>query len=476
MFDVLIIGAGVIGANLLRELSRYQVRAAVLEKENDVGLGATRANSAIVHAGYDPEPGTKMARFNVQGSNMMEQLCQDLSVPYRRNGSMVIAFEPEEEEALRRLYRQGKENGVQGLQLLTKQQALEREPNLNPHLYAALYAPTGAIISPWELTVALCDNAMENGAQCITGQTVCSIIKKPEGHFMVKTQKGEVYEARFVVNAAGVYADQISAMAGSGGFSIHPSKGSYYVLDKSQCSLVHSTIFQCPSKAGKGVLISPTVHGNLIVGPDAQEIQDREDTSCQQDRLSFVRRTAEKTSAKVDYRESIRNFAGIRANCDRPDFIIEQSSKVPGFFEASGIKSPGLSASPAIALELVRLLEGAGLPLPLKPDFQPRRSKIHFKVLSEQEKQRLIQDNPAFGRVICRCETVTEGEILQALASPTCPPTLDGVKRRCNAGLGRCQGGFCGPRVCELIAKTRGVSMLQVQKDREGSYILTREL
>lgn len=282
-----------------------------------------------------------MARLNVRGSQMMERLCRELSVPYRRNGSLVAAYSPEERRQVEELYQRGLANGVEGLELLSRQQALEREPNLNPAVELALYAPTGAIVNPWELAVALCDNAVENGAQCLTGEKVTAITLQPGGGFVVETEKGKRLAARFVVNAAGVYADQISRLVGDASFTIRPSKGSYYVLDKGQGSLFSSTVFQCPGKEGKGVLISPTVHGNLIVGPDAQDVEDREDVSCQADRLAFVRKKAEKTCLCVDYRQSIRNFAGLRANSDQPDFIIQESGGGAGIFPGGGDQVPG---------------------------------------------------------------------------------------------------------------------------------------
>ncbi len=472
MYDVAVIGAGVVGANILRALSAYTLSLALLEKENDVGTGASRANSAIVHAGYDPKPGTKMARLNVQGSRMMEPLCRELSVPYKRNGAMVLAFDEDDARTVRALYQRGLDNGVEPLELLSPAEALALEPNLNPHITLALRAPGSAIISPWELAVACCDNAVQNGADFFPNSPVTSL-EPIEGGWRIGTPS-RTLTARFVVNCAGVYADRVNELAGGGGFAILPSKGEYYVFDKSQNQVVGHTIFQCPSAVGKGVLISPTVHGNLIVGPDASDVTDRDDTSTEAERLAFVRATAARSCDKVNYRESIRTFAGVRANCTEPDFIIELSR--PGFVNAAGIRSPGLSASPAIALEVLSILENAGLRLEKKPDYCPTREKTFFQTLPEAEKQALIARDPHFGRVVCRCESITEGEILQALASPTCPPSLDAVKRRCNAGLGRCQGGFCGPRVCELIARTRGLDPTAVLKDLAGSYILTHKL
>lgn len=473
-YDVVVIGGGISGGCVLRELSKYDLKVAIVEKENDVADATTKANSAIVHAGYDPKPGTKMAYHNVRGCAMMKDLCSDLSVHYKNCGSLVIAFSEEELQELQKLEERGKKNGVPGLKILSHDEVMEMEPNLNPEVKYALFAPSAGIINPWELCIAVIENAVDNGAEFFLSNQVTSI-DKIDGGYQVNTNQGLKIKTKYIVNAAGVYGDVIHNMIAPSDFEITAAKGEYYLLDKSQGTLVDHTIFQCPTKAGKGVLLSPTVHGNLIVGPDRTDNCNKEDVSTTREGLSFVLETIGKSCKKIDFRQSIRNFAGLRAISNRDDFIIRELKEAPGVVEAVGIQSPGLTSAPSIALEVLELLENAGLVLKPKATFNGKRHVIHFKELSMQEKQKLIQQNPLYGRIICRCESITEGEIVDALKSPLTPPSLDAVKRRCNAGMGRCQGGFCGPRVLDIIMREKGVAPTEVLQDKEGTYILTSD-
>lgn len=472
MYDVVIIGCGVTGAAIAYELSKYRLKVAVLEAENDVAQGATKANSAILHAGYDPEPGSLMARLNVRGSALARELCGKLDVPCKQVGSMVIAFDGKDRAAVERLYRRGAENGVPGLELLTGEEARALEPNLSEKVTAALYAPTAAVCSPWEYCLALAETAVRNETELFLEHRVIGLERREDG-WRVSTDHG-VFHSRFVVNAAGVFADQIHDMAAAHSFTIHPGRGEYYLLDKCEGDRVGRVIFQCPSQAGKGVLVAPTVHGNLIVGPNAEPVTGG-DTANTAAGLAFVRERAARSVPSVDFRQSIRNFAGVRANTDRGDFIIGPAEGAPGFFDAAGICSPGLSAAAAIGEYAAELLGGAGLELREKENFVCRRRRIRFKELPQAEKAALVEREPAYGRVVCRCETVTEGEILAALHSPIPPRSVDGVKRRVNAGMGRCQGGFCGPRVVELLCRELGLRPDRVPQDRAGSRILLRE-
>ncbi len=472
MYDVAVIGCGVVGASIAHELSKYRLSVLVLEAENDAAMHTTRANSAIVHAGYDPLPGTLMARLNVRGASLMEALTKRLSVDYRRCGSLVVAFDGEQTEELRRLFDRGLQNGVPGLTLLSGEQARELEPTLSSGVTSALLAPSAGIVNPWELCIALAETAAANGAEFRFSHPVASIRRMDEG-FLIAAGGGE-FPARRVVNAAGVDADAVERMAGLPSFKSHPSRGQYYLLDKSQGNLVSRVIFQCPTREGKGVLVAPTVHGNLIVGPNAEPVKSGDDATTREG-LEFVRKTALLSVPDIRFGESIRNFSGIRAVTDREDFILEPSPTVPGFINAAGIKSPGLSCAPAIGEYVAGLLSDSGLNLIFKQDFDDRRERLRFEHLSPEEKAALVKRNPAYGRVICRCETITEGEILDALRSPLPPRTLDGIKRRCGAGMGRCQGGFCGPRVHELISRELKLPMEAVLQDRDGSYILTGE-
>ncbi|MGI5958889.1 MAG: NAD(P)/FAD-dependent oxidoreductase [Massiliimalia sp.] len=477
MYDVVIIGAGVCGGAVARELSKYQLKVLCLEKENDVADGTSKANSGIVHAGYDPKPGTKMAKYNVLGNRLIEQLSKDLDIPYKKNGSLVVAFTDEDMKTVEELYRRGVENGVPDLSIISAEKVRELEPNLNSEIKGALWAQSAGVVSPWELAIAQFDNAVENGVELRLERKVTGI-KQTESGFAVTADfngQEEVYEAFSVVNAAGVHSDEICEMVSTPTFHIQPDKGQYFLLDKSQGSLVERVIFQCPSKVGKGVLVSPTVHGNLIVGPDAVEIPEKEDVSTTAEQLAFVKRVAAKTCDKINYRESIRNFAGVRAQSEQEDFVVGPIPESDRFINLGGIKSPGLTASPAIALDVVSMLEHAGLKLEAKKDYNPYRKVIRFKELSDEEKQAVIQKDPRYGKIICRCETVTEGEIVAAIHAPVPARTVDAVKRRCQAGMGRCQGGFCSPRVVDILAREWKVPHESICKDKAGSYILTEK-
>ena len=471
-YDVLIIGCGVVGAACAYELARYDLRVGVLEASNDVANGTTKANSAIVHAGYDPLPGTKMARLNVEGTALMGPLCARLDVPYRNNGSLVLSLSEEDDETLKTLYRRGLANGVPGLELLDRARTLALEPNLAPELRGALYAPSAGIVNPWELCLALAETAVRNGAELRLSTPVTALERGAEG-WIVSTPKG-VFTARYVLNCAGTRADQIAALAGDHSFAIQPAKGEYFLLDKSEGSRVEHVIFQCPSRLGKGVLVTPTVHGNLLVGPNAVPSAP-EDTANTAQGLAYVRSAALRSVPNINFRDNIRNFAGVRANSDHADFIVEESAVAPGLFHLAGIRSPGLSAAPALGREAAAMLRQAGLELREKENFQDSRRRIRFHELSPAEKNEMIARDPRWGRVICRCETVTEGEIVAALHSPIPPVSVNGVKRRVGAGMGRCQGGFCGPRVQEIVARELGLDPTQVLMDWAGSWVLCGE-
>ena len=476
IYDVVIIGAGVTGCCIARELSRMKLSVLLTDKENDVSCGATRANSAIIHAGYDPEPGTLMARLNVEGNRMAEDICRELDVPFKRVGSLVLAFNDEDRRTIEKLYRNGVANGVPGIRIVERDELRALEPNVSENAVAALLAPSAGIINPWEYALAMAENAVHNGAHYRLRFKVRSISRE-NGVFTVCAENGESVCARYIVNAAGTHSGEIAALGlfGEGddpGFRIIPSKGQYYLLDKSQGGLFGRVMFQCPSKVGKGVLVSPTIHGNLIVGPDAVNVDDPENTGTTKSALDFVREMASRTTGGIVYRDNIRNFAGVRANSDQSDFVIAPSPAEPRFINVAGIKSPGLSSAPAIALEAIKLLERAGLALVKKENFDPFRRVVRFRELDNEARARLVAQHPEYGRVICRCETITEGEIVAALHSPIPPVSIDGVKRRCGAGMGRCQGGFCGPRVLELMVRELDIPPENVLKDRDGSWIV----
>lgn len=470
MYDIAIIGAGVIGASIFRELMKYDVKVVVIEKENDVAMGTSKANSAIVHAGYDPKEGTLMAKYNVRGNEMFEKICSELSVPFKRNGSLVLAFDEADMETIKALYENGNKIGVKGLQILNKNQVLEKEPNLNKEIAGALYAPTGAIVGPYEYTIALMENAVANGGVLKLESEVTAIEKSD--NFKITTSKGEIIESRFVINAAGVYADKIHNMICKESFRINPIKGEYFVMDNSQGKVVSHTIFQCPSSKGKGILVTPTVHGNLLVGPDAESVDDKDNVATTAGNLEYIRNKAMQTTDKINFRETIRNFAGLRANPDCGDFIIEENKEIKGFIDVAGIKSPGLSSAPAIAEGVIEILKAAGLNTEKKAGFITEREQINFMELSPKGKAELIKKDKRYGRIICRCESITEGEIVDSIKRSFGRISLDGVKRRCRPGMGRCQGGFCGPRVQEIIARELNIPMEDIELDKDGSYIL----
>ena len=471
MYDVVIIGCGVVGASAAYELARYKLRVAVLEAAADIAAGTTKANSAIIHAGYDPEPGTLMARLNVEGNRLTGEICEKLQVPFKRVGSLVAAFSPEQLPTLQALYDRGCKNGVPGLRLLSGMEARAMEPGLSEEVCGALLAPSAGIIDPWGFAIAMAETAVRGGVELRRDCPVIGIEDTGAG-FVLHTPTGDV-TARFVLNAAGVDADRVHEMLEPNDWQTLPSRGEYYLLDKSEHDRVSRVIFQCPGPEGKGVLVAPTIHGNLICGPNAEAVEDRLDLGNTAAGMAEVRAKASRSVPGIQWRQNIRNFAGLRANTTRSDFIIEESKAHPGFIDLAGIKSPGLSSAPAIAKMAAEMLAADGLVLEPDPDFVDKREHIVFKNLSAEEKNELIRKDPRYGRVVCRCETITEGEIVAALHSPIPPRSINGVKRRCNAGMGRCQGGFCGPRVQEIIARELGIDQAEVLLEQAGSTILT---
>lgn len=471
MYDVAVIGAGISGCSLAYELAKYQLRIVLLEKENDVACGTTKANSAIVHAGYDPAPGTLMAHYNVEGNRYIKQLCRKLSVPCGETGSLVLALEPGQIVTLWKLHDRGVANGVPGLRVLSREEALRMEPGLSPEVCAALYAPSAAIVSPWGLALALAETAVRNGCELRRDTEVRSIRQTEQG-FCLETSGGSV-EARQIVNAAGIHCADIQDMVAPHRYTVRPSRGEYYLLDKSQAGLVSHIIFQCPNADGKGVLVAPTVGGNIIVGPNSEPALP-DDNATTAAGLEQVRTAALRSVPGIGFRDSIRNFAGLRAVTDEEDFILGESPDCPGFWQMAGMKSPGLTSAPAIARDLAELL-AARLNAPAREQYVDSRSVLRFRTLSADQRAEAIRRNPLYGRVICRCETITEGEIVDALRSPIPPVSIDGVKRRCNAGMGRCQGGFCGPRVQQIIARELGISQQEVPLDRRGMDIILSE-
>jgi len=472
MYDVAIIGAGIAGTFIARELSKYKLNTVVIEKENDISSGSTKANTGIVHAGYDAKPGTKMARFNVKGNTMFGNICKELDVPFEKIGSLVVGFDGEDMETIEGLYKRGKKNGVSELEIIDRERIKELEPNIGEEVVGALYAPTAGIVGPWELAIALAENAMDNGVELFLNTKVEDIEEK-DGIYKIKTNKKEI-EAKYIINCAGVYADEISKMVGEDTFKITPRSGQYYLLDKTAGGIMNTVIFQSPRKFGKGVVVSPTAHGNIIVGPDNEVAKNKDDTETTGHRLRIIRETAEKSIKGIPFNKNITNFTGVRAEPDLGDFIIEEAKEAKGFINVGGIKSPGLTSAPAIAEYVVDILRNIVDDLEEKNDFNPRRKEvIHFEELSDEEKAELIKKEPSYGRIICRCEAITEGEIIDCIKRNAGATTVDGVKRRARPGSGRCQGGFCMPRVMEILSRELNEDITEIVKDGTDSYILT---
>ena len=468
MYDVAVIGAGVTGGMIARKLSSYNLTICLLEKENDVAMGATRANSAIVHAGFDAEEGTLKAKLNVKGSEMMKQVTDELGVKYKNNGSLVIGFNAEDRAVLEGLLERGRNNGVRDLRIIEKEELGRIEPNISKNVICALYAPTGAIVCPYDLAIAAIGNAMDNGVKLKLNFEVTGIKKTEEGYEISSGE--EKISARYIVNAAGLYADAIAAMAGDTSLRIRPRRGEYILLDKECGGLVTHTIFRTPSKMGKGILVTPTVDGNLLTGPTSVDMEEKEDKATTPEGFARIIKEACENVDGIPFNKTITSFCGLRAVGNTGDFII--NTPLEGFVNVAGIESPGLSASPAIAEYVAQLLEEQGLALSAKMDYDPYRKSMHaFREASIEEKNALIRKDRTYGKIVCRCEGVTEGEILEAIRTNPKPSDLDGVKRRTRAQMGRCQGGFCGPYIVELLARELGIPYDKVTKSGGDSYI-----
>ena len=469
-YEIIIIGAGVSGAAIARELSKYEVKCLVLEKEEDVCCGTSKANSAIIHAGYDAVNGSMMAKMNVEGNAMMDQLAEQLDIPFTRNGSFVLCFSQEDMLGLQKLYDNGVANGVPGLQILSKEEVQAMEPNVSDEIYAALYAPTAGIVCPFHLNIALAENACTNGVEFQFDTEVLDIEKVDKG-FLINTNQG-VFTTDHVINAAGVYADKIHNMVSQNKIRITPRRGEYLLLDKAAGAHVKSTIFSLPSKLGKGVLVTPTIHGNLLIGPTATDMEDKEGTYTSAEGLNEVITKAGINIKNLPLRQVITSFAGLRAHEEHHEFILGEVEDVPGFFDCAGIESPGLSSCPAIGKYIADFMKEK-MDLKEKENFvETRKSILNPAKLSIEERNELIRENSAYGNIICRCEMITEGEIIDAIHRPLGAKSLDGVKRRTRAGMGRCQGGFCSPRVMEIIARECGVPISEVTKSGGESKLI----
>jgi glycerol-3-phosphate dehydrogenase len=448
MYDIIIIGAGVIGACIARELSKYNVKTVLLEKQSDVSCGSSKANSGIVHGGYDALPGTKKAKFNVLGNRMYEKLNHELNFGYLKTGSFVLSFSAEENQILYKLMDQGHKNGVRGLKILNSDAVFKKEPHVSKELTLGIHCHEAGIVSPYEMVIALAENAVRNGVQLMLNSEVKKITKK-DGIFTVVTDKRSI-QSKFIINAAGLFSDIISGLAGAERFTITPRKGQYMLFDKTQGHLAKSVLFQVPGVKGKGILVTRTYHGNLMIGPNSEETQNREDLGTDQKNLDAIVHEARKTVPGFNLKKAIKSFSGLRATCDRHDFIIEESEKIKQFINVAGIESPGLTSAPAIAEEILNILDNAGLELPKNETFNAERKAVIIK--KDPEFKGKVDHTDPDNNIICRCENVTESEILDSMNRGIAVESADAVKRRTRAGMGFCQGKFCRPRVEKLIS------------------------
>ena len=482
--DFIVIGGGVVGSMVARWLSRYEGSVLLIEKEADICMGATAANTAIVHAGYDPLPGSVKARMNVAGNQMWDQLSGELNFPFERRGDYVVAVGDDELPALDTLMVQGKKNGVSGIQILSKAEVIVREKNITPDVSGALWATTGGICDPFAVTVAAAENAVMNGVKVLLDTAFEDFIMSGNRVLGIKTNRGD-FMSRWVINCAGLYSDEVMHKAVvRPEFVIKPRKGEYYVFDRADLT-IDNVLFPVPSDKGKGILVTTTLHGNTIVGPNANIIDDKEDNSTTREGLDELWEGAIRIVPCLSQRHIIAMFSGLRpygnGSSTNPkinyqhDYIIEIPEKTQGFVNLGGIESPGLTAAPAIAQEVIEMLKDAGEKMIEKKDWDPiRRSRPRFRDMTHEEQERLVNMDPRYGRMICRCENVTEGEIIAEIHAPIPARTYDAIKRRTWLGTGRCQGGFDMPRVVQILADELGVSPMEISKKGQNSEFLIR--
>ena len=471
MFDVVVIGAGCVGSLIARKLSSYQLNIAVLEKESDVGNIVTMANSAIVHSGYDPVPGSLKAKLNVLGNAMFDKISEELDVEFERRGSLTVALYDEQLPLLEELAKRSKENGVP-VKILTSKEVLEMEPNINKDVKAALFAPTAGLVNPFTLTVHAMENACDNGAKLFLNEKVVDIKKEGDIYKVICASKN-VYETKVIINAAGIYSEEIHKMIEPIGYTLIPRKGEYFILDHYSDSLVKHTIFPLPTSKGKGILVSPTTGGTYLVGPSAEVTFSKDDVSTDKATLDDVRRQASEMVPSIPFNQVIRTFSGTRPTPSTHDFIIGFAKKDDHFITCSGIESPGLASSPAIAEYVVNEFVSKVLSLEKKDNFNPYvRKRVNLAKMSPEERNKLIKEHPEYGEIICNCEKVTLGEILDEFKSSVPPMTIKAVRKRTRAGFGKCQGGFCQPLVTKLIAEHFNIPLNKVLYQFEDSYVV----
>lgn len=489
MVDVIVIGAGVVGGFVARELLRTKLKVALLEKNNDVCCEVTKANTAIVHSGYNAKSHTIKGKMTVDANENFHQICDELQVQFKRIGSLMIATGDKGIEKIHKKYNTGIQNEVKGLRLLNREETLKLEPNINPDVVMSLYAPTTGVVNPWEYGIAAIENAVDNGAEVYLNTKVNDIEKKNDV-FVIQTNTG-IFKSKYVINCAGLYSDEINEMVAKPFFKIAPRRGEYYILDTEAGKLVDHIIFQTREDDTKGVIIAPTVEGNILVGPTAEDIEEKSNISTSLEKLSLIRNVASKSVKNVPFDLVIRSFSGIRPRPnwikknpvtgeiesyedDVKDFIIGESKKCKNFFNVAGIKSPGLTCAHEIGKYVANLVISKMDNPPQNEKFNPnRKKKIRFADLSIDEQKQLIKMNPAYGKMVCRCKKITEAEVVDAIRRNAGAKTVDGVKRRAGTGLGRCQGGFCTEEIIHILARELKKPIKEIEKDKLGSFIVT---
>lgn len=471
--DVLIVGAGAVGCAIARELSKYRIKVTVVDKNEDVGGDASKSNSAIIHTGYDAAPGTLESELVVAANPMYDKIAKELDVPFSRIGAILPAITEEQYEKLPQLKEKAFKNRVYDVEYLTGEELLEMEPNLNPEVKAGLYIPRESIIDPFLLVVGYAENAQQNGASFLLGTEVTGIVCEDGKIKGAKTTAGDI-ECSYIVNAAGLHCDDIAAMVGKNDYTVTPRKGQFYILDKNTSCKVNRIVLPIPTKVTKGKLMCPTIHGNMLVGPTAEDLLDKEDKSTDAAGLDSIAQDVRKLIPGVKLGDTITQYSGLRPQRNPEGLHVDTYEDIYGYVNLSGVRSTGLTASASLGVYVSQVLINMGMPCEFKTDFDPIRHGIpRFHEFSNEEKEALIAKNPLYGRVICRCETITEGEIVDAIHSPIPARSVDAVKRRLRAGMGRCHGGFCRPKVIEILARELNIPAEEVTKNQPGSYLVT---
>ncbi|MGM0548705.1 MAG: NAD(P)/FAD-dependent oxidoreductase [Bacillota bacterium] len=475
-YDVIIVGGGISGCAVAWKLARYNLDVLLLEKEPDVATGTTKANTAIIHAGYNADPEKQKGRLNNKGNVQIKEIVKDLNVPFEEIGSLVVGMEGDDLSVLDNLLEKGKKNGVEGLKIVDKEWLQKEEPNLSDKAVKALWAPTAGIITPWEFALAMAENAVANGVEVKLETEVLDVYTEADQVRGVKTNQGD-FKADYVINAAGLYADEIAKMVGVEKIDIHPRKGEYFIYDHAKDFEINHVLFPIPTKISKGIVCTKTVEDNLLIGPTSDFVDSKEDLATTREGLDHVFNGAKKMFPDLTLKDSIRVFAGLRAADTTEDFVIEAAENVAGFVNVAGIQSPGLSSAPAIADLVAEILEDQGLKLEAKAEvIETREDPARFYEISNEERAAYAEKDKDYGKIICRCETVSYKEIVDAINGPIPARTINAVKRRTRAGAGRCQGGFCGPRVTEIIAEELGIETTEVRLEKDNSNIVEHKI